>query len=53
VPLDRGLTVGRQAIPGQVVLDHPNASRRHAAFEVAGGTVMLRDLAQLRGFDRA
>jgi len=41
VPLDHGLTVGRQAIPGQVVLDHPNVSRRHAAFEVAGGTVML------------
>lgn len=44
VTLDRGLTVGRQALPGQVVLDHPNVSRRHAAFEVADGTVVLRDL---------
>ena len=49
VPLDHGLTVGRQAIPGQVVLDHPNVSRRHAAFEVAGGTVMLRDLGGANG----
>ncbi len=44
VKLDHGLTVGRQALPGQVVLDHPNVSRRHAAFEVADGTVVLRDL---------
>jgi pSer/pThr/pTyr-binding forkhead associated (FHA) protein len=44
VPLGHGLTLGRQAIPGQVVLDHPNVSRRHAAFEIVGGTVMLRDL---------
>ncbi len=49
VPLDHGLTVGRQAIPGQIVLDHPNVSRRHAAFEVAGGTVMLRDLGGANG----
>ena len=34
VPLQHGLTVGRQAMPGQIVLDHPNVSRRHAAFEV-------------------
>jgi ABC transport system ATP-binding/permease protein len=26
------------------VLDHPNVSRRHAAFEVANGCVVLRDL---------
>ena len=44
VTLNHGLTVGRQALPGQVVLDHPNVSRRHAAFEVADGTVVLRDL---------
>ena len=37
LPLDHGLTVGRQAMPGQVVLDHPNVSRRHAAFEVTSG----------------
>jgi FHA domain len=44
VPLDHGLTVGREAMPGQVVLDHPNVSRRHAAFEIVNGSVMLRDL---------
>ena len=49
VPLDHGLTVGRQAMPGQVVLDHPNVSRRHAAFEVVGGTVVLRDLGGTNG----
>ena len=49
VPLDHGLTVGRQAMPGQVVLDHPNVSRRHAAFEVAGGTIVLRDLGGANG----
>ncbi len=49
VPLDRGLTVGRQVMPGQIVLDHPNVSRRHAAFEVAGSTVVLRDLGGANG----
>jgi ABC transport system ATP-binding/permease protein len=49
VLLDHGLTVGRQAMPGQVVLDHPNVSRRHAAFEVTGGTVVLRDLGGTNG----
>ena len=49
VPLGHGLTLGRQAIPGQVVLDHPNVSRRHAAFEIVGGTVMLRDLGGTNG----
>ena len=49
VPLGHGLTVGRQAIPGQVVLDHPNVSRRHAAFEIVNGTVMLRDLGGTNG----
>ena len=44
LPLDHPLTVGRQAMPGQVVLDHPNVSRRHAAFEVADGNIVLRDL---------
>ena len=48
-PLDHGLTVGRQAMPGQVVLDHPNVSRRHAEFEVAGGTVVVRDLGGTNG----
>ena len=32
VPFDHGLTFDREAMPGQVVLDHPNVSRRHAAF---------------------
>ena len=49
LPLDHGLTVGRQAMPGQVVLDHPNVSRRHAEFEVAGGTVVVRDLGGTSG----
>lgn len=49
VPLDRGLTVGREAMPGQVVLDHPNVSRRHAAFEIVNGSVLLRDLGGTNG----
>ena len=49
VLLDHGLTLGRQAIPGQVVLDHPNVSRRHAAFEIVDGTVVLRDLGGTNG----
>ena len=43
------MTFGRQAMPGQVVLDHPNVSRRHAEFEVAGGTVVVRDLGGTNG----
>ena len=49
VPLNHGLTIGRQAMPGQVVLDHPNVSRRHAAFEIVGGTIVLRDLGGING----
>jgi pSer/pThr/pTyr-binding forkhead associated (FHA) protein len=49
VPLDHGLTLGRQAMAGQVVLDHPNVSRRHAAFEIVDGTVVLRDLGGTNG----
>ncbi len=49
VPLGHGLTVGRKALPGQVVLDHPNVSSRHAAFEVAEGSVVLRDLGGTNG----
>jgi pSer/pThr/pTyr-binding forkhead associated (FHA) protein len=49
LPLDHALTVGRQAMPGQIVLDHPNVSRRHAAFEVAGGSIVLRDLGGANG----
>ena len=37
LPLDHGLAVGRETLPGQLVLDHPNVSHRHAAFEVAAG----------------
>jgi hypothetical protein len=47
--LDHSLTVGREAMPGQVVLDHPNVSSRHAAFEVAGGCIVLRDLGGING----
>jgi ABC-type multidrug transport system ATPase subunit len=49
LPLDHSLTVGRQAMPGQVVLDHPNVSHRHAAFEVAERCVVLRDLGGTNG----
>jgi ABC-type multidrug transport system ATPase subunit len=49
LPLDHSLTVGRQAIPGQVVLDHPNVSLRHAALDVADGCVVLRDLGGTNG----
>src|SRR6476620_11054317 len=48
-PLDHDLTVGRQAMPGQLVLDHPNVSCCHAAFDVSGGTVVLRDLGGTNG----
>lgn len=47
--LDHSLTVGRRAISGQVVLDHPSISGRHAAFEVADGCVVLRDLGGTNG----
>jgi ABC-type multidrug transport system ATPase subunit len=47
--LVHGLTVGRQPMPGQVVLDHPNVSRRHAIFEVADGAFVLRDLGGTNG----
>jgi pSer/pThr/pTyr-binding forkhead associated (FHA) protein len=46
---DHGLIVGRQKAPGQIVLDHPNVSRRHAAFELAGETIILRDLGDTIG----
>ena len=49
LPLDHSLTVGRQTMPGQVVLDHPNVSLRHAAFDVVGGCVILRDLGGTNG----
>ena len=49
VALVHGLTVGRQAIPGQIVLDHPTVSRRHAAFEVTDGIVLVRDLGGTEG----
>lgn len=49
VPLYHGLSVGRQAMPGQVVLDHPNVSRRHAAFEIVDGGIVLRDLGGING----
>jgi pSer/pThr/pTyr-binding forkhead associated (FHA) protein len=49
VNLGHGLTVGRQATPGQVVVNHPNISRGHAAFEVVDGTVVQRDLGGTNG----
>jgi ABC-type multidrug transport system ATPase subunit len=49
ITLDRGLIIGRQAARGQIVFDHPNVSRRHAAFEVSGEAVMLRDLGGTSG----
>ena len=47
--LDRGLTVGRQDTGAQIVFDHPSVSRRHAAFDVAGGVVKVRDLGSTNG----
>src|SRR6516164_2814496 len=49
VALVHGLTVGRQAIPGQIVLDHPTVSRRQAAFEVTDGIVLVSDLGGTEG----
>jgi ABC-type multidrug transport system ATPase subunit len=47
--LCHGLTVGRQAMSGQVMLDHPNVSLRHAAFEIVDGATVLRDLGGANG----
>jgi ABC-type multidrug transport system ATPase subunit/pSer/pThr/pTyr-binding forkhead associated (FHA) protein len=47
--LDRSLTVGRQDYLRQVVFDHPAVSRRHAAFDVADGSVTVRDLGSTNG----
>jgi pSer/pThr/pTyr-binding forkhead associated (FHA) protein len=47
--LERSLTVGREAMSGQIVLDHPSVSRRHAAFDVANECVVLRDLGGTKG----
>jgi ABC-type multidrug transport system ATPase subunit len=47
--LDRGLTVGRQEYPGQIVFDHPAVSRRHAAFDVGNGKTTVRDLGSTNG----
>ena len=49
IPLDGGIKVGREAAPGQVVLDHPNVSRRHAAFETGADGVVVRDLGSTNG----
>src|SRR5580698_9136166 len=49
LPLDRGITVGRQDHPGQIVFDHPAVSRRHTAFDVANGSVIVRDLGSTNG----
>ena len=48
-PLGQGLTVGRQDYPEQLVLDHPAVSRRHAAFQRKGETVVVRDLGSTNG----
>jgi ABC-type multidrug transport system ATPase subunit len=47
--LDRSLTIGRQDYPGQIVFDHPAVSRRHTAFDVANGSVIVRDLGSTNG----
>jgi pSer/pThr/pTyr-binding forkhead associated (FHA) protein len=44
IALDRSLTVGRQDLPDQIVLDHPSVSRRHAAFERRQNKILVRDL---------
>ena len=48
-PLTTMVTFGREAMPGQVVLYHPNVSRRHAAFELVDGTIVSRDLGGANG----
>lgn len=47
--LTRRLTVGRQSLPDQVMLDHPAVSRRHTAFERKDGAVIARDLGSTNG----
>src|SRR5277367_1430695 len=49
IPLGGGIKVGREAAPGQVVLDHPNVSRRHATFETGADGVVVRDLGSTNG----
>ncbi len=49
IPLSDGLVIGRLAGPGIHRLDHPNVSRRHAALEVAGPEVRIRDLGSTNG----
>jgi len=49
IPLSDGLVIGRLAGPGIHRLDHPNVSRRHAALEVAGTEVRIRDLGSTNG----
>ena len=49
IRLERRVTVGRQSLPDQVVLDHPAVSRRHTAFERADNTVIVRDLGSTNG----
>jgi ABC-type multidrug transport system ATPase subunit len=49
LPLHHGLTVGRQVMSGQVTLDHPNVSLRHAVFEIVDGATVLRDLGSANG----
>ncbi|HEY1414112.1 MAG TPA: FHA domain-containing protein, partial [Rhodopila sp.] len=47
--LDRSLTIGRTDHPGQIAYDHPAVSRRHVAFDVANGSVTVRDLGSTNG----
>ena len=49
IALRGNLTIGRIPAPGQVVLDHPTISRRHAGFESAEGGIVLRDLGSTNG----
>jgi len=47
--LDHSFSVGRLALPNQVVLDHPAVSRQHAIFDISDGGVTVRDAGSTNG----
>ncbi|WP_282605711.1 ATP-binding cassette domain-containing protein [Pelagibius sp. Alg239-R121] len=49
VPDRKGVVVGRSASAGNVVLDHPGISQRHALYTVEDGGLVVRDLGSETG----
>ncbi len=49
IPLDGSQIIGRGAKAAQIVLDHPQVSRRHAEVTTKDGAAMIRDLASANG----